>query len=96
MYEIVTSRETYSLGADGKIGRPEIKMLPSGKWLMLGLYEYRGFGGSFIPLADVLNRLDTLPWKYKNGKERFHIRDLDHGTVRQWGESVTCIRRVTP
>ena len=78
--------EIMHLHADGAVSRPAIKMLPSGQWMITGAREYNNFGGCNrrYTLADILNRGETIPWKFQNGKQRTFITDLDHGTAREW------------
>ena len=87
--------EYYSVDAQGRIGRPEINMAPSGQWIALALVRRCNFGVvETIPFEHWAARLETtIKWAYKNGKPRYTLRDLDHGTVREWGQMVRCVCR---
>ena len=57
---------------------------PSGEWLCLGAIRFNNFGHpvehcSFANLPTLAGK-----WHYKNGKQRWHIHDKDHGTIRTW------------
>lgn len=89
MFTVCTKREDFSVTGDGLIFRltmPE----PSGKWKALALVRRCNFGiVETIPFAEWSKRLGSVQWTYKNGKPRYTLRDLDHGTVREWGNYVT-------
>jgi hypothetical protein len=78
--------EWFALHADGCISRPAIKMGPSGQWKVTGAVERNNFGGVVrrYSLAQILDDPTAIPWKFKNGKQRVFIQDLDHGTHREW------------
>lgn len=67
---------------------------PSGKWRILGARRLHNFGTEAEKLSfEELDRLnsrygtahyDGLGWKFKNGKQKWHVLDLDHGTERLW------------
>ena len=88
--KIVTKNETFSVTADGLIGRPKIDHAPTGQWKLLGFVRYTNFGhvAEYIPFANVEELIARNDWNYKNGKNKWHVRDLDHGTTRHWGEPV--------
>lgn len=59
---------------------------PSFNWRVTGAQEYDKFGrpnGLHYSLEDVL--YTRIEWKFKNGNQRVHITDYDHGTWRVWG-----------
>ena len=103
-YMLQLRHETYTVTDDGRIGRPEIGMAPSGQWTFLGLVGRNNFGvRQYLPWAQVKERLTNGPaidWLFKNGKPRYTGRDNDHGTIREWcglGTSgVVRIWRVSP
>jgi hypothetical protein len=69
----------------GNISRPEIKMDASGDWKVVGAVRYNNFGCQveFVSLKDIVNGY-VKNWKYKNGSQKWHVRDNDHGTIRTW------------
>lgn len=61
---------------------------PSQQWRVTGAvtYSQNGYGVSrYWSLAEVLTNPAGIPWKFKNAKQRTHIRDFDHGANREWG-----------
>ena len=78
--------EWMRLHADGCISRPSIKMGPSGQWKVIGAVERNNFGHVVrrFTLAQILDNPSSIPWRFKNGRQRVFIRDLDHGTMREW------------
>lgn len=83
---IVHGNERLDLYADGGIGRPAIHMQPSGEWKVTGAVELNNFGGVVrrYSLAEIVRNPSAIPWKFKNGKQRTHVTDLDHGHKRMW------------
>lgn len=88
-YEIRTARETYRVNDKGELSRRCLDWKFSGGWKALALVRNCNFGTvETIPFAAWPSRLSSLQWTFKNGKPRYTLRDLDHGTVRVWGEYV--------
>lgn len=81
---ILYGSEYMTLHENGHIERKNIP--PSGQWRVIGAYEYNNFGHQTrrYSLAEILNSPESIPWQHKNGKQRVFIRDMDHGTVREW------------
>lgn len=79
---IHSGSEYMDLYADGKIGRTCCE--PSGQWICTGAVQYNNFGRVIrrYTLDQVIN--GNLAWRHKNGKQRIHLCDLDHGTHRTW------------
>ncbi len=79
------NRETMVLHPCGGISRPGIFEKPSKSWVVSGAVECNNFGSVVkrYSLQDVLE--NKVNWKYKNGKQRACIVDIDHGTRRVWG-----------
>lgn len=79
--------ECWILHTDGLIERPGMNG-PSGQWKIIGAIEYNNFGNvkRTYSLSEILESPETIPWKFKNGKQKVFIRDCDHGTERQWGK----------
>lgn len=36
-------------------------------------------------LEEVLGDPGSIPWQFKNGKQRTFLMDFDHGSFREWG-----------
>lgn len=61
---------------------------PDGTWKMLGVERIGPFNTlRFIPFNVFWGMVEEgrVEWKFKNGKPRYTVRDLDHGTMRVWG-----------
>ena len=72
---------------DGVIVREDIPGFePSGKWICTGAVRLNNLHQIVerFSLADVLAG-NVKSWKHKNGAQRVHLTDLDHGTRRMWG-----------
>jgi hypothetical protein len=87
--------------ADGAISRQVLDWRFSGQWLLRGvrLMPIKGASwsrGKFVPvgqLLDFITRADRESlWTYKNGSGRIVGCDLDHGSNREWGETICAIR----
>jgi len=76
--------EYWRLHDNGQIERPGL-VSPSDSWRVVGAVRLNNFGHTVqrFTLADVLS--GRIEWKHKNGKQRVHILDFDHGTIRMWG-----------
>jgi len=75
----------YYIHDNGNIERDDMPGKPSGQWTMLGLKHVAL--QQFIPFKDLEAKLPELTLKYKNGKPQYTVRDLDHGTMREWGNT---------
>jgi hypothetical protein len=69
----------YVIYPNGDIQRTDMLHEPSGQWTMLGLV---GDGG-FTPL-----HLITPEWRNGKRLRKYRIRDFDHGTLREWGDTI--------
>lgn len=98
MITIRTRTETYTVDDDGDINRPGLPgFTPSGQWKFLGLRRYNNFGKPceyrgmktllVNPVADIT---------YKNGKPKWVVCDMDHGTYREWMQPGLVSVAVTP
>jgi hypothetical protein len=59
---------------------------PSGGWKFLGISHVKR--NQFIPFRDLFDFLDSKPdILYKNGNPQWTVRDWDHGTTREWGNT---------
>lgn len=97
MIYLGTSREEYSVNDSGHIGRPKINLSPSGNWKLLGIERRNNFGRvvEYIPFEHIPAHCGKgTPmsfFRHKNGKGKWRVRDLDHGTVRVWGQTLTYV-----
>lgn len=85
MFTIYHGNEIMKANNEGYIYRPAIGMnQPSKQWKLTGAVRYNNFGSpvEYFSLTDL--KLEKVQWKYKNGKQRIHASDWDHGTNRVW------------
>ncbi len=83
-------RETYAVNAAGLIGRPAIKMPPSGGWRFTGLAS--GAGVRRYSFPDLIRALlgGARPLEAPSGRGLvWYALDLDHGTPRSHGTPLT-------
>lgn len=81
---IITKGETFTVNEKDQIERTgRNAVTPSDHWKLMGAVEYK-FGRQCRVYTNDEIRRQEVPWKYKNGKQRCHIMDLDHGTARVW------------
>ena len=65
---------------------------PSGDWIFRGIVRFNNFGHEVerISAEELLemspDELNSISWKHKNRKGKWHVMDIDHGTYRIWGE----------
>ncbi len=74
----------YIIHDNGNIQRRDGQNVPHSDWRMLGIKHVTK--REFVPLE----RMATMLGKticYKNGNPMWTVRDLDHGTVREWGNT---------
>lgn len=81
---IERGREYMGLHEGGCVSRSNVA--PTGQWRVTGAVTLNNFGHvvRHWSLNDILTRPNEIPWKHKNGKQKTHICDLDHGTNRTW------------
>src|SRR5436190_921639 len=79
----------YLIHENGDIERTDIPSFqPSGSWKMLALVSAVPNRREFIAFSRLSDFLNTAPeLRFKNGKPRYTVRDLDHGTTREWGNT---------
>ncbi len=77
--------EYYTLHENGIIERRD-GFPPSGQWRVTGAATFNNFGYEVkrYTLEQILTAPESVPWKHKNGKQRTHIIDYDHGSQRLW------------
>ena len=86
MRTIQSGGECMKLHDNGDVERPAISHKPSGSWEITGAVVLNNFGQVLqqFTLQQILDNPATIPWKHKNGKQKTHLTDLDHGTHRVW------------
>jgi hypothetical protein len=86
---ITTNRgDVYKIDADGNIIRTDIEgFQASGEWKLVGIEHVRSYR-RFVRAEHIADWLKKSPQLlYKNGNPQWTIRDLDHGTIRSWGNT---------
>jgi len=73
--------EVFHVNKRGEVSRPAIGMSASGSWRITGAVRFNNFGYQVerMPFPACMGIRD---WRDKNGKPRWHLCDLDHGTHR--------------
>lgn len=78
--------DTFQVNEDAEIiskNAPE----PSGKWKIKGIAHVRR--SEFIPFSEITKeKIQSIDLLYKNGNPQWTVRDLDHGTIRTWGNTI--------
>lgn len=96
--EITTPRgDRYIIHANGDIERTDLAgFKPSGQWRLVALSHVKR--REIVPLPMLLAGKFPAPLLYKNGTPQWTVRDYDHGTIREWGNTryhgVKSIRRM--
>ncbi len=82
--------------SEGYVYRPAIRMGPSGQWRITGAVERNNFGHvvRVYTWDELQAATNTIPWTWKNGAQRTYVRDLDHGTIREWRSPRHSLRKV--
>lgn len=75
----------YKIDENGNIIRMDIEgFKASEQWKFLGLSHVKR--NDFIPFERITPEfLETFKLCWKNGNPQWTVRDLDHGTTREWG-----------
>jgi hypothetical protein len=94
----LSGREYFAVHADGAISRPSLTppYEPSGGWILRGICRLNNFGRivETISAARLLaGESPPAPLLYKNGKPRWFVMDLDHGTRRIQMEGIKALLR---
>lgn len=76
--------EYMAVDAGGLVSRPEIGMPASCQWKVTGAVRFNNFGHVVerATLSQILSGKLKGQWQYRNGKQQWHVADLDHGTHR--------------
>ncbi len=94
MFTILGRGERFLVNDKGEITRKACDWKFSGGWKALALVRRNNFGHvvETLPFSiwdKAVPRLDAEPeglgWYYKHGGNKWTLRDLDHGTTREWG-----------
>lgn len=87
-YRIQDETGYFDVTDDGNIIRLDQKdFKPSGQWKLRGIVDNRH--RMVVHFPSLFNWLMMRPsLKLKNGKPRYHVADLDHGTNRVWGSGI--------
>jgi hypothetical protein len=94
-----TARDTtgtyYRIYVDSTIRHNANPGAGSYNWRCVGAHEYNNFGHVVkrLSLEDVL--YEALPWTWKNGSQRTHLCDYDHGSRRTWMSPGHMVYRLT-
>lgn len=81
--------DRYLIHDNGDIERTDIPgFVPSGQWKLLAIVSNMANRSEVIPFNYLSRFLSLKPdLLFKNGKPRYTVRDLDHGTMREWGNT---------
>jgi hypothetical protein len=80
--KIISNGEYMPVSETGLIARQECTDFSS-EWQLLGAVRFNNFGHE-VERVEFSGKLLQLQWLNKNGSQRWHILDLDHGTMRVW------------
>ncbi len=80
----------WTIHPDGRIQRHDVPSpynQPSDTWKVTGAVTLNNFGHPvrYWTLQEILDDPGQIPWKHKNGKQKTHLMDIDHGTRRMRG-----------
>ena len=81
---ITHGSEYWKLHEDGAIERPGLVRPDAKAWRIVGAVRRNNFGvaAEAYTLADILR--GGIQWRHANGAQRVFVRDMDHGTLREW------------
>lgn len=84
MRKIIYGNKYWKLHDNGFIERPGL-VKGSERWRVTSAVRYNNFG-CIVERASLQDILDgkITGWQFKNGKQRWHVCDFDHGTNRVW------------
>lgn len=86
MRTIEHGEEHWRLHEDGAVERPGLVAPDARSWRVVGAATRDNFGNivRWWSLEDILSDAPSIPWRFKNGKQRTFVQDVDHGTRREW------------
>jgi hypothetical protein len=81
-------------GAIERITDDGFHVHPSDTWYVVSAVERNNFGNVVrrYSLEEVLTDPTSIPWKHRNGAQRVYLRDMDHGTLREWCNAHELVR----
>jgi len=91
-YHVMTAYgRHYAFDERGRFLRCNVRIRPSPAWKCAGCAEVRPFGRlRFIRLDEFMEMISRgHKFTYKNGKPRYTLTDIDHGTFRVHG-NISC------
>ena len=101
IFLLATDRnEFYEITENGQICKGPNNVQPSDNWKMLGIVRRNNFGHviesiGFERLSRMSsNEINSIDWKRKNGTSKWSLRDLDHGSMRDWGNGRNVVLEV--
>lgn len=70
--------------------------IPSGQWKMIGIRHIKK--SILVELRTLLTNIPEIlngsSIRYKNGKSQYTLIDLDHGSIRMWGDRIAEVRHI--
>ena len=83
----------YKIHPNSFIERTDMKFVPSDSWRLLGI-THVNHSRRVISFSNIEKWLTTQPaLRFKNGDPVWAVLDLDHNTIRQWGDRIISIYR---
>ena len=82
---VVTGNRYLRLYPNGQLA--DDKVTPSDNWRIIGAVTLNNFGNVTrqYSLDEILEDPQAIQWQHKNGNQKTHVLDIDHGTKRLWG-----------
>jgi hypothetical protein len=77
--------EYWTMREDGAISRPKLVPYDVETWHVVGAVRFNNFGSiAQLYSLDDIKTGNVGNWQYRNGKQRIHVIDFDHGSRRTW------------
>ena len=77
-----------------KVHGNEYVVAPSDNWTCKGFREVRPFGrlsDELFSPEELVSRSNHGHTTFQNGKPKYRLEDVDHGTTRLWGDGIIAI-----
>lgn len=87
---VITTRsgEIYKVNSEQQIIRTDMTFKPTDQWLFVGIVPKRAsYLRHVVNYESLKAGLPTV--RYKNGRSRYNVIDIDHGAIRLWSDSIT-------